>query len=563
MNRTLLGLLVLLLAGQSACGGDSGSGGNANCTKNCGGDGDGNKPGDGDGNNPGDGDGNNPGDGDKPGDGDGGGDGDQPGDGDGGDGDNTAGGLKGMLPDGVDPTKPETIPADPDPGNTTMYEELLRKAVRFYGQQRCGDGHNWMLADDPDGNECHMQDGQAFDPASDMTGGWHDAGDNLKFTLTNAWASYALLKAFDTYPDAFDDEYDENNEYNPNGIPDVLDQAKYAVDYLVKLNHGSSDLISRIGGRQDHNQWVSSPAQSKLGVDQGGGARPVNPYDTAHADLAGITAASLAIMSRLWKAHDAELAATYLQHARDVYEIGDKTRGLTKDKLDSEDDDQSFYADSSYEDDMLCGAVELLRVTGEAKYRTAAAMWDDIVANHDYTVDWSNPTDLCRHTFARIGAADDTMNYWTMDANHYLASVSKDAHVVGLAWFDDWGSLVGAAGAASSAALYWDLTGKQEYRDFAQGQLAYILGDNEYARSFVVDYGNNPPQHPHDRNGSVLGITVTGALVGGPTKADTEVSTAGYQDDQGNYVGNEVAIDYNTGLVNLAAFMVAQERRNK
>jgi endoglucanase len=118
-----------------------------------------------------------------------------------------------------------------------------------------------------------------------------------------------------------------------------------------------------------------------------------------------------------------------------------------------------------------------------------------------------------------------------------------------------WGSLRYATGAAYSAALLYDATGVPRYRDFAMAQLAYVNGNNEYGRSFVVGQGRNPPRAPHHRNAYgrdffdehlAHRFELAGALVGGPTPD-------GYVDSIHDYVGNEVTIDYNTGLVGLAA----------
>jgi endoglucanase len=125
----------------------------------------------------------------------------------------------------------------------------------------------------------------------------------------------------------------------------------------------------------------------------------------------------------------------------------------------------------------------------------------------------------------------------------------------------EWGALACSSGAGTSAAFLFDLLGTESYAAFADGQLDYVLGDNEYGMSFVVGYGDNSPEHPHHRNSAVLGEPLVGALVGGPSADDADGFGAGYNDDMDDYVHNEVAIDYNTGLVGLAAFRVAQERR--
>jgi endoglucanase len=281
-------------------------------------------------------------------------------------------------------------------------------------------------------------------------------------------------------------------------------------------------------------------------VDRGGGARPVNPHGEAKADIAGITAASLALMSRLWRGYDVGRASAYLSHAKEIYEYGKSHRGTTPDH-------DGYYADESYVDDMLCGAVELYNATHEERYIDEAIDWDDMIYAHSWVVDWSNTVDYCRHSLMKAGWAG-TANYWKDDVENYLGKISNASNVRGLAFFSEWGSLRYATGAAFSAALLYDRTGTQSYRAFAEDQLAYVLGDNEYGRSFVIDHGRNAPTDPHHRNAYNSGIALTGALVGGP-------NSNGYTDSRFDYVDNEVTIDYNTGLVGLAAFKVAQERR--
>jgi endoglucanase len=122
-----------------------------------------------------------------------------------------------------------------------------------------------------------------------------------------------------------------------------------------------------------------------------------------------------------------------------------------------------------------------------------------------------------------------------------------------------------AAGAAFSAALYSQVTGDIPARDLAISQLNYVAGDNSYGRSFVIGVGTNPPVNPHHRNSDTLGVLLTGALVAGPTQrafmqGTIQVTGPGYEDVTEDYVGNEVALDYNAGLVGLGAFGALQQR---
>src|SRR3989338_10516544 len=74
---------------------------------------------------------------------------------------------------------------DPLPDTTTFNQELLKSAIQFYAYQRCGDANNPLLEEHELGPMCHLQDGEAV--GLDLTGGWHDAGDHVKVTLTTAY----------------------------------------------------------------------------------------------------------------------------------------------------------------------------------------------------------------------------------------------------------------------------------------------------------------------------------------------------------------------------------------
>ncbi|MDD5201458.1 MAG: glycoside hydrolase family 9 protein, partial [Terrimicrobiaceae bacterium] len=100
-------------------------------------------------------------------------------------------------------------------------------------------------------------------------------------------------------------------------------------------------------------------------------------------------------------------------------------------------------------------------------------------------------------------------------------------------------------------------------RAFAVRQIRYILGDNPRRSSYVVGFGANPPVCAHHRAASGTENpgdpapnrhVLYGALVGGPNAPDD----AAYVDDRGNYITNEVALDYNAGFTGALAALVQQ-----
>jgi endoglucanase len=458
---------------------------------------------------------------------------------------------------GEQPT-PSEMPAPAGPPVPPVFGDaqvLLDATVRFYGAQRSGDGANWLLS----GATCHMNDGESIE--RDLSGGWYDAGDHVKVTLSIAYASYVMLKAYDAFPEAFLDRDSQRYEGAPNGVPDVLDEARYATDYLVKAHLSENELVGMVGNaNQDHSQWVGCAAQEALPANMGGRPRPVSLE--ANADVAGITAASLALMSRLYRQFDPALADSYQLHATQIYQIG---------KNNPSGSNPGLYGQGGegWIDEMLAGSAEMFRLTSEQTYLTDALDFNTRLENHGWAPNYSQSADFSRHSLYVGGQTEAVREFWQLDVQSYASKLSPNEFTAGAVYIDDWGMLRYAAGAAFSAALYSQVTGDVAARDLAITQLNYIAGQNTYNRSFVVGVGTDAPQNPHHRNSDTLGVLLTGALVAGPTQRSfmqgqganaIEITAPGYEDVTEDYVGNEVALDYNAGLVGLGAFGVIQQR---
>jgi endoglucanase len=447
-------------------------------------------------------------------------------------------------------------------------KDLLAKATKFYGAQRCGNANNWLIANIADGHTCHLQDGPGYtaNPNIDLTGGWHDAGDHLKFTLTNAYASYVLLKAYDAFPAAFADNYSPS--YGPaDGIPDVLNEVKVGTDYLLKLQLSSTVMIAQVGdGNADHNVFFTSPLQSTKSTSQGGGARAVT--DGAQGDYQALTAAALALMSIHYKSYDSTYASTCLQKAISLYTMSKNYPGPTNNQYYPQSNSQAYIFD------MIAAGAEIYRAYGVASYLNDAVTYEGQVGPTGWVASWANQADFARHSLWKAGS-NAGMSDWANDVNNYLTKISTNSQVSGLAYFTDWGTNRYAMGAAFSAMLYWQATGSpanSQYVTFAMGQLNWIAGTssaNHYNRSFVIGFGNNPPVNPAHRNSYGKDQfpqnadfndhnlnSLVGGLVGGPNANAQGSFPAGYEDVTSDYSENEVALDYNAGLVGMAAAAV-------
>jgi hypothetical protein len=423
------------------------------------------------------------------------------------------------------------------------YGEALQKGILFYKANRLGD-----LPDDyilPYRTDAAMTDGQ--DVGLDLTGGWADAGDGIKFTHTISYAAAQL--GWDVY------EYRQAFE-KAGQLDDILDEIKWGTDFLIKA-HPKPDVLYYMCGYNDsdHGCWVAHEFLDYMTKR----TSFVLNSSTPGSDVAGMTAAALAIASIIFEPTDPDYAKECLKHAKEVFAFGDKYRG--KNPLDV------LYPSGGYLDDLAWGAIWLYIKTEDSTYLEKAKSclpttslggghthcWDDVSYGAALKIAQVS------HDEGYVKAVEKNLDYW-MPGGGITYSPG------GLAWLSPWGSLRYATTAAFLAFVWSDdktvgtASKKETYRKFAESQVNYALGDNPRKGSYVVGFGENAPEHPHHRtaHGSWVSTLETpafhrhilyGALVGGPNADDS------WKDDITDYRLNEVAIDYNAGFVGCVAKM--------
>src|SRR3954468_13042248 len=132
-----------------------------------------------------------------------------------------------------------------------VYKEAADFCLRYMRQQRTG--FNPFLND-----SCHTRDGYTlYGPMPDSThidvvGGWHDASDYLQYASTSANATYHLLMAYRDFPHAFSDSKLANGLDGKNGVADVLDEAKWGLDWLLKMHPQRDWMFNQIADDRDH-----------------------------------------------------------------------------------------------------------------------------------------------------------------------------------------------------------------------------------------------------------------------------------------------------------------------
>ena len=105
----------------------------------------------------------------------------------------------------------------------------------------------------------HTRDGIVVDDSEragrfvPVTGGWADASDYLQYVMTSTNATYVMLMAYRDHPESFGDEFDAHGLPGGNGIPDVLDETRHGLNWLVRMFPNDSEMYNQLGDDRDHS----------------------------------------------------------------------------------------------------------------------------------------------------------------------------------------------------------------------------------------------------------------------------------------------------------------------
>jgi endoglucanase len=428
--------------------------------------------------------------------------------------------------------------------NDFNYVDAFAKSIMYYEASWCGPdaGNNRLKWRGP----CHTEDGS--DVGLDLTGGFHDAGDHVKFGLPQVYAASTLGWAYYEFKDTFVDKGQDGY---------MLNILKHFCDYFLKCFPNDTTFYYQCGdGTTDHSYWGPPELQTTAIT-----TRPTlyaATTSTPASDVCGSAAASLALMYLNYQDQDADYAEKCLTAAKKLFDFGNKYRGKSE--------SGGFYGSTSYLDDLSWGAIWLYVATNDDTYLTtinALMVEKGIDGVNEYCNHWTHCwDDVFGGVFVKLAEitkdpkyvkiAEENLNYWI---NGVAATPG------GVKYINSWGALRYTAAECMMAVVYYKATGEEKYLTFAKEQIDYMLGDNPRNSSYVVGFGNNYPKFPHHRAASgrmeaapayekktdAEKHLLYGALVGGPDSDDA------YSDAVDEYVYTEVAIDYNAGFVGAMA----------
>lgn len=430
------------------------------------------------------------------------------------------------------------------------YAEALQKSLYFYEAQRSGR----LPANNRVAWRGDSALGDGHENGVDLSGGYYDAGDHIKFTFPLSATLTVLAWSGIEYKDGFS----RSGQWTQH-----LETIRWGTDWLIKAHAAPNELYAQVGeGELDHAYW-GAPEQMSM---------PRRSFKITRelpgSDLAGEAAAALSAAAIVFREKDPAYSTRLLEHARQLFAFAIQFQGRYSDSVPAA---QPFYkSHTGYWDELVWAAAWLYRATGQKSYLAQAEALYQKHLQGKYqpsTLNWDDKRLGAAILLAQLTQkeeyrkdAEAVLDFWTIGYEGRRIYYTPG----GMAWLAAWGSLRYAATTAFLAFVYADTVdqNKDLYRNFAVRQINYILGDNPLKRSYMVGFGSNPPVNPHHRgahgslNGDINDPAVNthilyGALVGGPKQPDDNA----YADDRTDLHGNEVALDYNAGLTGALARM--------
>ncbi len=312
-----------------------------------------------------------------------------------------------------------------------------------------------------------------------MTGGWYDAGDYIKFTLTNAYTTYVLIKALEKNPDFFSNS-------------SIKEEIKFGLKYLSKTLPSDYTFIIQTGGYLDHQQELRLPETDLLD-----GKREA--YSSLSSTQMGYTCAALSIGAKNAQliGIDEETRKEYSELTKRIYVLAKENitktawwQGNEQELTQTEKPNmggtgwENFYADDSPYDNMSLAALELFRLTKSKNYKKDAVYYAK-KAGPGWWASWGNCNMYANNGISKLTGS--TTNALKEDISNFQSISTQKGNLFGRPHDVTWGTLNSILIVGNNMATYdfnnHSLSHNKTYNDVYN----YVFGLNNWGIAFVSD----------------------------------------------------------------------------
>ena len=439
-----------------------------------------------------------------------------------------------------------------------IYGNCFRDVVRFFYYQRCGMELTKDLAGAFAHDACHTSLATVYGTkeTKEVSGGWHDAGDYGRYVVPAAKTAADLLLAYEANPSLFGDDFDIPE--SGNGIPDVLDEVRYELEWLLKMQD------DKTGGAYHKVTCASFPGV--VIPEKETAPLVLSPISTA---ATGDFAAIMALASRIYKDVDGAFADTCLKASEKAWEYLKANPNANGGFHNPNGIVTGEYGDRTDTDERYWAACELYRSTGKEDYRNFA---DSLISSDKLSgLGWADVGTYGSLAYLSMGskATASSLNQVKAailsEAEELLNLSNADGYRNTLGMDYPWGSNMTVANHAMHLLLAAELAPEKAdaFRNAAWQHLDYLMGANPMGYCYITGQGALSPTGSHHRPSQKMQQTVPGMLAGGPDSGlhdpYAKAVLAGkspakcYVDNDQSYSTNEVAIYWNSPLVYIMA----------
>lgn len=499
-----------------------------------------------------------------------------------------------------------------------VYKGTADFCLRYMRQQRSG--FNPFLKD-----SCHTQDGYTLYGSAaglpdstyiDVSGGWHDASDYLQYSTTSANATYHLLMAYRDFPTVFTDEKLANGLDGKNNLPDVLDEAKWGLDWLLKMHPRDDWMFNQLGDDRDHISMRIPKMDSQYGR---GFQRPVYFINgekqqrgkflnntTGTSSTAAKFASAFALGFEIFGKIDRDYCNELAIKSSTSFAYSSKKRGVTQTASVKA---PYIYAEDNWKDDVELAHIQIYNsqennlinysstcitahptpppkelVNAAYKYAIQEPITPWLGADTANHYQWYPFINLGHYELAKQlkdKRGDTVIGFYKEGINRVWNKAKQNAFYRGVPFI--WCSNNLTVSFAMQCYWYRQLTNDQQFAQLEQANIDWLFGCNPWGTSMV--YGlpgwGDTPIDPHSAFTHLKNYPIDGGLVDGPVYnnifknliglklyqpdeyAAFQSELAVYHDDYGDYSTNEPTMDGTASLIYLLAAMEAQGKPKK
>lgn len=476
--------------------------------------------------------------------------------------------------------------------NENVYDGAADFCLRYMRQQRSG--YNPFLKD-----SCHTHDGYILygekagikdSSYLDVVGGWHDASDYLQYATTSANATYHLLMAYRDFPKVFVDEKQGNGLEGSNGLADVLDEAKWGLDWLLKMHPTDDIMFNQIGDDRDHmgmripkedtnyyGKGIERPVYFLSGEPQQRGKFMNNTTGTS--STAGKFASAFALGYQVFINQNSNFAKLLFNKSISSLKYAYKKPGVSQ---TASVKSPYIYAEDNWTDDMELALAMNGSFAADSNSSLPKAYQ---FAKQEPVTPWLG-LDTAKHyqwyPFINIGhyelakqlkgkERDTIIKFYKAGIEKVWNKAKQNAFYRGVPFI--WCSNNLTAAFAIQCYWYRELTKDNTFEALEQANFDWLFGCNPWGTSFVYGLPENgdTPDDPHSAFTHLKNYPIDGGLVDGPVYGTIYNNLIGiklyqpdeyaafqsdyvvYHDDYGDYSTNEPTMDGTASLIYLLA----------